>query len=166
MQNHSSETGGLNPLLTTLIIIHFSLGMGVLIFSGVIVFLSFEAKPIPDPELSFHEMMAYIAVIFGFSATVFSFYLFPNMINKNKSAYTDIHGSRYPIFQSAHILRMALLEGMALFGLVSLLLYVMNVGPLNYNIEVLLSALPVLMFVALWIYLFPSEQKVRDAVGN
>ncbi len=166
MQDDSAETGGLNPLLITLMIIHFTLGMGVLIFTGVIIFLSIEAKPVPNPEMSFHEMMSYIAVIFGFSATGLSFYLFPNMINKNKSEHNDIQARRYQIFQPAHIIRMAMLESMALLGLVSLILYVINVGPLNLSIEVLLPALPVLLFFILWIYLFPTEQKVRDAVGN
>jgi hypothetical protein len=165
MDNNNVHGEGLNPLLRTVMIIHFALGMGVFLFATVVFVLSANAQPAVNPDMALHEMMAYITVIFCFSATPLSFILFPNLINKNKSIFTDIPANRYQIFQSAHIVRMAMLESMALFGLVALILYVMNIGPLNSSIEVLLPAIPVIIFFMLWIYLFPSEQKIRDAVG-
>ena len=166
MENEINGQSGMNPLLRTLMIIHFALGMGVMMFAGVIVVLSFEAVPVPGYDSSFHELLAIIVFAVGMALSFLSFRLFPMLISKNKSIFPDAQANRYRIFQPSHIVRMALLESTALFGLVALLLYVLNAGPLKMTLEVILPAIPVLTFFGLWIYHFPSEQKILDAVGG
>lgn len=166
MDSNNTYREGLNPFLCTIVIIHIALGMGVLIFTAVVAGLSVGAQPASDPEMSLHEIMGYTAAALALIATALSCVLFPIFIENNKQSFTDVLAHRYQIFQSAHIMRMAILEGAALFGLIALLLYVQNVGPLNPSMEVILPALPVAIFIGLWISLFPTEDKIQAAIGN
>lgn len=166
MQGDYNEDSRPEARMMTIQVIHLALGTGVFIFGGIVIFHSMNAVLVPEADRTLHEIMAYVSALSGFVSAAMAYTLFPVMIRKQKERVNGTNENRYAVFQQAHLTRMMILEGAAMFGWVALLLYTLNVGPLDFTAEAVLPVIPVVIFFVFWILLYPTEDKIKEATGS
>jgi len=154
------------PTLITIRTIHTALGLGVVLFFGVIIFLSFTSTtpPCKEPE-QFLQILVYIAIGLVIVNSIIGPILFRITLEKAKAAQDDVFKNRYQVFLTSHIIRMALFEGSALFCAVSLFLYVTQCGRIVMIMETALCLAGLAVFFINCIIHFPTEYKIREALG-
>ncbi len=150
----------------TIQVIHLALGTGVFIFGGIVLFLSMNAMPVLEADMFLHEILAYVSALSGFGSAAMAYMLFPVLIRKQRERMTGADNNLYAVFQQAHLTRMMILESAAMFGLVALQLYVLNVGPLAFTVEILLPVIPLVTFFVWWAKLYPTEDKIKEATRS
>lgn len=109
-----------NPLqvIKSLKIIHWAITLGPVIFGISIFFIISD-----DPDLTLihpDDPLTYIPIGMAFVIAAIQFFLFKNLLKENTKGKTDLH-DKLMAYQSAHIARVALLEGVSLFSVVSCL---------------------------------------------
>jgi hypothetical protein len=157
--------------LRTIQIIQFAIIIGPLLFFGVCLLLHAMGKgsPAGEPEL---EMLMLPITGLMFLGSLVAVGFVPNLILKPDSLAGRAAGMAgdpvewaLSIHRVVVIIRMALLEGAALFGLVVLLLAVMGGRLFEYPI-LWLSTLPLLVHVACGLITFPSKNSVVEFIDT
>lgn len=158
MQNQKS----LN--LKTIITIHSALGLGVFAFFVVVCILYFSHKgPVSKPDEVF-SMIAYFIPGLILIAGFISNFIFSKNIDKNLGTLIQNDSSKYQIFGTAHIIRMAILEGPAMFGLVILILFTTQGVKIGNNLEMIFPIFGLGVFFAFWVLFFPTEFRINMAL--
>jgi hypothetical protein len=134
-------------LLKNIIVIHLALVAGQILF-GIVVFTIAKQQP-HNPK---NDLLIYIVPVMAIGCLFLSMLIPKNMINSIKS--DQPLSARLKLYQAAFIVRMALLEGTSLFGIVSFLL-TNNIAFIGIS-----GAL-----VAYSIYLYPTRQKIEDELN-
>lgn len=142
----------MNSPLRTLQIIHLGLASGVLLFTTIVVFLTMQqpADPSADPALA--RTLTLVHVVLFLTALLLSRILYNRLLPAPDLDET----ARAIRFRTASIVRLALLEGAALFGLVSCLLIGQN-GLLQQRPGYWLNLLSTGFFLAFIALTFPRE---------
>ncbi|MFH1194131.1 MAG: hypothetical protein V1720_00385 [bacterium] len=164
--------------LKTLQIIFFAIGTGIFLFFTVCVILYFiNVQPETPPTEEVVSMLSFIhAIIFValfFTSKFMYGFILSDKFNPGKNMMSfqqlgEVRGNYSNLLQkirTAEIVRLAILEGPALFGLVIILLSVMS-GVIYYNSGYWLN---LLSSFALWgmIYInFPRTDKLYEVVRN
>ena len=122
----------------TLRIIHFGMIMPIIVFSGVVLFLNSGSEEAAD--VSRIEELRYIPGLL----LMLAFWMAPSLFKKqvrNAVKPTSTLEDKLAIYQSAHIVKMALFEAAALFGLVESFVN-------NHWFNFLIVAIVLLIFVS------------------
>ena len=152
-------------MFTTAKIIHSALIIGVAVFFAVILFGLPEKEVNDTVDVSQFQLFGYIATMMMAMGIVTGSVLFKRNTSRLKSTTMTAEISREQLlaYQTAMIIRDALMEGPALFSLVTLFLIKGAVGFLDYSL--LLVRLPLInvgVFFLLMLYHFPSEEKIKN----
>lgn len=134
--------------LTTLIIIHFSLIFGVIMFMSVVYFLLLDDAAV-DREL--YNSFIYIVPIVGLLGYFIGEFLFNKIIASSEGKPWN---RRMQSYQTALIAQLALLEAPALLGIIASLL------TNSANFMVISIVLLVIMYLKR-----PTEDKIRKALA-
>jgi hypothetical protein len=134
--------------LKTTATVHFALIVGQSLFAVLSVFLS---KKIMINVRNIHDPLLYVVPVFALSGSVLGNILFRNKVNNIYA--TDTLKSKLAAYQSAMIIRFALLEGPSLFAIGAFLLS----GELFY---LLVSV----VLIGYFIYLKPTKERVENDV--
>ncbi len=96
--------------LKTIQLVHFALMAGIVLFTAVILFLYFDGVLAAKND----GIIQYIPALFFFAVLPSSSMVYKQAL-KNVDAQANLQ-SKMKLFQTAHIVRMAILEGSALFA--------------------------------------------------
>ena len=95
-----------------------------------------------------------------------------NVFNKDSEAMTSFLNERaspvkgaIQVVTTSYIIKFAMLEGAALFGLVSLMLSVLN-DAIDYNGFYWLSIIPMLVMNIIFILTFPTRERVIQIIND
>ena len=148
-----------------------ALAMGVVMFLGAILFLTQNVTP-AEAQPDAYQQMQLLSAVHGFMA-VSSFMMGFVLFNQrfSPSAFRQAFRGRRPTpeelagtglthYRGAHIIRMAMFEGPALFGLVIVFLS-HNGGVLSEHPELWLNALSGLAMLAATAAAFPTERGIQ-----
>jgi hypothetical protein len=164
-----------NVDLRNLKIITSALNIGVLLFFAVCLFLYFSNDNIIDTDnldTSFNDKM--LLGVLGITALmiVMSRIIPNNVFKKDSEAMTSFFNERASPVKEAiqvvttyYIIKFALLEGAALFGLVSLMLSILN-DAIDYNDIYWLSIIPMLVMNFIFILTFPTKERVIQLIND
>ncbi|MBC8044307.1 MAG: hypothetical protein IAF08_12790 [Rhizobacter sp.] len=157
----------MNPLIVPpervrqLQIIQAAMGLGVVIFAIVVFSMGsvlVGAPDEPDTEVIDILTVAHLATaISGYAAAAFLF-------NAQLSRWNGAPETFFDVFQTATIVRLALMEGAALFGLVVYLL-AGQAGIENTSRTYFVNAASVVIFIGFVILTFPTPERI-EAVYN
>ncbi|MEK7484681.1 MAG: hypothetical protein AABZ60_10170 [Planctomycetota bacterium] len=152
--------------------ISFGLVMSVVLFFALILALTFLQSPqIPSPQkqasqLSELKLFSMVNAILLSSSFMMAF-LLPHFSSQKRllslRQYQDkepLYESALQIFRASLILKLALLEGSALFGLVVCFLG-SQAGTLQKTPVFWLNAFPSLVFILIWIFAFPNKARLQ-----
>lgn len=148
-------------------IVTIAMTAGVLLFVAVSLYLYFSnnSGKVPNYDNSLIDTMLIVLAAIFMSTTITSRIVAKSMLvgaknfdekNADKRKYIGLYSSQ-------HIVKLAMVEGSALFGGVVFLLSVMNnqIYAASYN---WLSLLPALFLVIHNIYLMPTKEKVIEVL--
>lgn len=164
-----------NEDLRNLKIITSALNIGVLLFFAVCLFLYFSGDNIIDTEnldTSFNDKM--LLGVLGLTALmiVMSRIIPNNVFKKDSEAMTSFLNERASPVKEAiqlvtthYIIKFAMLEGAALFGLVTLLLSVLN-SAIRSNDIYWLAIIPMLVMNSIFILTFPTKERVIQLIND
>lgn len=153
----------------TLQILCGALGMGILIFTGVVIFLHFQGMakaPTPKPEnFQFSTVLSLVHGLAGISILGMAFFLplflLKQGLNQETSDEADLGQQCLGRITGYYIVKMALLEGIALLGLVVCLLSSMN-GVLYRESVYWANLATPFIFWAILLSEFPTEKRMID----
>lgn len=134
--------------LRTCAIIHLALTIGQVLFAIVAIF---QSKKIMINVRNIHDPLLYLVPLFAVSGSVLGNVLYKSKVNSIPK--TDSLKGKLTAYQSAMIIRFALLEGPSLFGIVAFML----TGELFFLI---VSAMLIIYFI----YLKPTKSSIQDAL--
>ncbi|UOE47733.1 hypothetical protein MTO98_25305 [Mucilaginibacter sp. SMC90] len=144
MNNRQAQNQSPAAIVKTLSIIHMALVAGQTLFAAVTFII--PKNPVKSAG---NDMLVYIVPIFAVSCFIASHMLFLKLLGNIKSDATL--KAKLMAYQSATIVRLALLEGPSLFAIVGFLL----------TGKLILIGISVVL-IAYFIYLRPSRQKIED----
>ncbi len=150
--------------LLTLAMIHIAMVMGVILFGAVTLFLLFRSDPSADPRgEETVRLLSMIHLGVACSAFMGAPIVFKALIHQAAGSAQSAAKVLVGI-QAAYLVRLALLEGPALFGLV--ICFLMNRALLNeqpvYGLN-LLSAVLFILFVAVT---FPTRDRLESLLQD
>jgi len=140
-------------------IISLALIMGVVFFAGV-QFQSFQSVPPEGYELDMDKLKGFrlALIMFAFITIPMSFIIPMAFMKLKPAAHPGVWLNN---FQAAHIIRLAMLEGLAFFGLVS----IGGNGPeLKAEPIYYLYALPALFMILVAVATFPTPNKLKRKI--
>lgn len=134
--------------------------LGVLLFFGVVLFLYFNNTNIPpvQPISSAASMLLPIAILLGIGTTAASFYV-PSLLLKKGSNFK--FSDPLQIATTFYIVKIALLEGGSLFGIIVLQLSVLE-KIIYFDGTYWLAAMPMLLMIVTVIMTFPTKEKIIE----
>ncbi|MBX7153210.1 ATP synthase F0 subunit C [bacterium] len=169
--------------IKTLQIIQAALGVGVTAFLGVVVFL-YTAQPeydqrMADQNLDLIKILTLIHALMAATLYYGSTFIYNMQFTESKlreavsKTFNDEKGQPItdPVFKcmvvirTAMILRLAMLESSALFGLVICLLAVTN-GVMHHYPEYWLNLITAALFLSLVVMLFPNRERIEGIFVN
>ena len=142
-----------------LFIIHTSLGVGPLLFLGVILFLSTQGERsvnVPDDMTS---LLGKISIGILVAAIAISRFI-DKLINKKIEGKDN--ETKIMIYQKFHIPRMAIMQGPALLALVGIFLYTADGGSVFNTSVTFYNLFSFLVYITVWIALFPTSAKLNS----
>ncbi len=151
--------------INVLRIIHLGIGMGVALFVGIVFFLSRQPTERIENLEGPGEIFAYISLIAIGIAIAISTLIFPLLLGKLELAAEDKYNPEavwkfFPVYLSAHIIRLAFIDGAALFAGIVLFLQSQSGGKLDPSLIIVQIPLIVIaVFFVVWIAWFPSREK-------
>ena len=159
--------------ITPIQVITFALNAGAIVFLIVTLYLYFSNPNAPSeiPEgSSYLDLMLYI-MLFVFIVSIFTSKIFSKrvLLGKMDSAYENIdikastEKNSLLVFNTHHIIKLAILEGSTLFGLVVLLYAALN-GMLNSFSPYWLGLLPLIYFLFISFTTFPTKEKIIEVL--
>jgi len=134
-----------NPYLKTISIIHIALTIGQLLFAS----LAFIKNGSTKFELNLNDTFFIVEVILVTSSVIASNFLFKQNLDKARQQ-TEVSG-KLTRYQSALIIRYALLEGPSLFGIV--------VYMITGNVFFLAISSALILY---FLFLRPTKQMIKD----
>lgn len=153
-------------------ILHVGMCMGVLFFAIVPVLLFFigqsESNSSGDVvQILFYVLIVQVIIFTGIFRFLFHFQrentILRKMVRQHLETYHRDPSRLMTIFQKFFIIRMGLLEGGALFGIVILLLSVIR---LDISLYTQLTMVVVTILFVIMIFQYPSEEKIRHIIEN
>ena len=153
----------------TLQILCGALGMGILLFSGVVLFLYFQGMakaPLPKPDaFQLSTMLSLVHGVAGISLLGMAFFLplfiLKQVLNQEAPEEAQLGQQCFGRIMGYYIMKMGILEGVALLGLVTCLLSSMN-GVLYRESAYWLNLLTPFLFWAILLTEFPTEKRILD----
>ncbi|MBI5473257.1 MAG: hypothetical protein HY961_13015 [Ignavibacteriae bacterium] len=150
-------------------IIHIALALGALLFFGVVIFLYFNGTADAEPEEDVIQALCLVLIVFGMTAYGAAMFVYKKMFAEISLAEPVMTSDGKTIvnqaeifvarLRSAQIIRLALFQGVALFGLVICQLSVMN-GLMHASPVYWAAALPTLFVILLVALTFPTKEKL------
>jgi len=155
----------LNTRLATIKIIHLAMAAGISFF---ILFLFIQAGRVEPRQVDASEKtlprligMVSLGLIFV-SAAAGNLLARKNFARAKET--TDVT-AKLQLFNAAHIMRLALIEGPALLALVGLVIHIFGGGSLfDFSVTGFHFA-TIVVFYALWTIMFPGKESVYKAAG-
>lgn len=151
-------------------IIHIALGLGLGLFLSVIYFLSLQDASPGGQSVEFLQSFGYIAAALFLGGAILGPLLFRmqfrgKKINPgspdNDEAIVQFLGT----FMTAHIIRIALLDGPALFAAVTLFLYMTAAGTLRFEDPIVQVPTGVIgAYYVFWILWFPTRENILSSI--
>lgn len=143
-------------------IIQAAMGLGVMIFTIVVLSMGsalVDAPDEPDSELIDILTVAHLATaISGYVAAAFLF-------NVQLSRWNGAPETFFDVFQTATIVRLALMEGAALFGLVVCLLA--GQAGIEYTSRTyFVNAASAVIFIGFVVLTFPTPERIETAYNE
>ena len=150
-------------------IIHIALAIGVTLFFGVVVFLYYNGTSDAEAEEDVIQVLCLVLIVLGMTAYGAAMFVYKKMFaaksleeplttpdGKSIGNAADIFVAR---LRSAQIVRLALFQGVAFFGLVICQLSVLN-GLMHASPVYWAAALPTLFVILLVALTFPTKEKL------
>ncbi|MBL1215485.1 MAG: hypothetical protein HND52_19115 [Ignavibacteriae bacterium] len=164
-----------NEDLRNLKIIISALNIGVLLFFAVCLFLYFsgDQQEIPKPvDIELIDTLLMLSLGLTVLMIIVS-RVVPDQILRNNSKMLladrideySIVNKLLGVATTHYIIKFAMLEGAALFGLVTLILSVLN-NSIHYNSVYWLAILPMLVMNFIFILTFPSKERVIQLISD
>ncbi len=165
-------------MIRTIKIIQGTLGSGVILFALVIYVISqlpsFKNQTADSSILSILPILTGVHLIFGIVALIASRFVFKSIVNESKVhsfgtgltanpslANQSIGEKCLTVIKIGIIMRSAMFEGVAFFGLVICLLGVLG-GVLKSNPIYLINTISALLYIVYTIWTFPSKEKLEE----
>lgn len=166
-----------SEIIKPLQIIVLALTTGVLIFLGITLFL--YSLQVPPERVHPHNIESFYQFLLIFGIGVFGLYLAFFFVSKNLNTksklesllnspninYENTTQSLFGVFTMITIIKMAILEGAALFGLVILFSNINNDVVFATN-DVWIGLVPTVVLVVMAIYFFPTKEKVVNEISS
>lgn len=150
----------------TLRVIHIAIAAGVLLFCGVVLFLyvsmASEVRTVGEDEFQLIQLASFAHLVVAFTAYAAANFLFNIQFKEDKlSVQSETPAEQcLTMIRSALILRIALYEAPALFGIVVCLLAIMN-GVLYVQPLVALNLITTLILLGLVVNTMPSKERLE-----
>ena len=142
------------------------------LFFAIILFLYFKGDPAPKPgpaDTELNDIMLIVALSIT-AIMIIASQIIPNNVFKkfkvtSKSTEGSIVNKSLGLITTHYIIKFALLEGAALFGLVTLILSVFN-SAIRYNDIYWLAIIPMLVMNFIFILSFPTKERVIQLIND
>ncbi|WP_424961485.1 hypothetical protein [Ekhidna sp.] len=141
-----SQTPKTSEPINAIRVIHFAILMGALIFGGLVFVLINASSTLTDSE----NLLIYVPIISALIALPASIKLFNNKIQDGIAPGVELK-NKLMTFQSAHIIRIALLEAVALLSVITCLLTNTSVNFITF-----------LLIIFYLVLLFPTSSRVAE----
>jgi hypothetical protein len=140
--------------LKSIQILSIALPLGVSLFLGISYYLVFTSGKFIKDEIQFKEIMMYILFFMGSVGFYLSHFIFQKKINQIQTSNETLK-YKLTAFRSAHIVRLAMIEGPALLAIVCYLLFA--------DQNLLLFAVASIGFM---VYIIPSKSTLLRHIGE
>jgi hypothetical protein len=167
-----------SPQLLQLRILHVALGMGVA-FLSIVVFILFNSIPATNlqPDLELLNILSLVNLFIVFSCVPLSkvlseipFKMFAQRSNQPQTDNSHTEeaqtiGQILSVIRTSHIIRLAVLEGVAFFGLVVCIIGATN-GGLSLRSEYWLNGVPAIFYIIFVSLSIPSASRLEQLFIN
>jgi len=144
-------------------IIHGALISGVMLFFAITLFLFDQTSPVTPPDNSMMLSISIVHAIICFSSYAVLPFLFSLVFNKTKldqvAASKEPYGAALDMIRTGFLLRTALAEGTAFFGLTVCLIGITN-GSMHADPKFLLNYGSTVLFLGYAVVSFPTKEKI------